>query len=120
MTPRRRWRIRLSAAAEADFSNILHWTTRQFGEAQADAYHVALAAAVATLADGPEAPGARKRDDIATGLMTLHVARGKRRGRHLVLYRARAGLEPPVIDVLRVLHDAMDLPRHIQPNADGD
>ena len=63
-------------------------------------------------------PGARKRDDIAGGLMTLHVARGQRRGRHLILYRARTTSDPPVVDVLRLLHDAMDLPRHLDLVAD--
>ena len=120
MTGRRRWRIRLSASAEADFRDILRWTARQFGEAQADIYHDVLASAIAALTDGPDAPGARERDEIASGLMTLHVARGKRRGRHLVLFRARAASEPPVIDVLRLLHDAMDLSHHVDQIADED
>ncbi|MDE2907302.1 MAG: type II toxin-antitoxin system RelE/ParE family toxin [Acidobacteriota bacterium] len=120
MTGRRRWRVRLSAAAEADFRDILRWTARQFGEAQAGVYHDVLASAIAALADGPDAPGARERDEIASGLMTLHVARGKRRGRHLILFRALTAREPPVIDVLRLLHDAMDLTRHVDPVADED
>ena len=117
MTGRRRWRIRLSATAEADYRNILRWTAQRFGEAQAVAYHDVLADAIAALANGPEVPGARKRDDIASGLMTLHVARGQRRGRHAILYRARATSEPPMVDVLRLLHDAMDLSRHVDPVA---
>ena len=120
MTGRRRWRIRLSASAEADLRDILRWTARQFGEAQAGIYHDVLASAIAALADGPDTPGVRKRDEIASGLMTLHVARGKRRGRHLVLFRARTASEPPVVDVLRLLYDAMDPSRHVHPTADED
>ena len=34
----RRWRVRLAAAAENDFRNILRWTSEHFGEGQAHAY----------------------------------------------------------------------------------
>ncbi len=54
MTGRKRWRIRLSATAEADYRNILRWTAQRFGEAQAVAYHDVLADAIAALAHGPE------------------------------------------------------------------
>ena len=33
-----RWRVRLAAAAENDFRNILGWTSERFGEAQARVY----------------------------------------------------------------------------------
>ncbi|NBU77128.1 MAG: type II toxin-antitoxin system RelE/ParE family toxin, partial [Planctomycetes bacterium] len=39
----------------------------------------------------------------------LHVARQGRAGRHFVVFRA-AGSD---IDVLRLLHESMDLPRHL-------
>jgi toxin ParE1/3/4 len=35
-----------------------------------------------------------------------------RRGRHFIMYRAASG---NVIEVVRILHDAMDLARHIPP-----
>lgn len=76
MTGRRRWRVRLSASAETDFRSILRWTAQRFGEAQANAYQDVLADAIAALADGPEVPGARKRDDIARGEARRRLARG--------------------------------------------
>lgn len=109
----RRWRIRLAVAAESDFRNILRWTSERFGEAQARVYAETLTRAIETLAAGPQVPGSRRHDDIAEGLMTLHVARRGRKGRHLVLFRVGIPAEPPVIDVLRLLHDSMDLPRHV-------
>ena len=108
-----RWRVRLAAAAENDFRNILRWTSERFGEEQARVYAETLTWAIESLAAGPEVPGSRRRDEIAAGLMTLHVARKGRKGRHVVLYRVGRPEEPPVIDVLRLLHDSMDIIRHV-------
>ena len=120
MTDDRRWRIRLASTAEEDFRNILRWTEEQFGEAQARAYADTLTRAVQALSFGPNVAGARARNDVADGLMALHVARRGRRGRHLVLYRAGSPSDPPVIDVLRLLHDSMDLPRRMLPLEQND
>lgn len=116
MTARRRpWPVRLAAAAEDDFQEILRWTIEQFGEEQARIYAKTLSAALEELTTGPELIGARARSDIAKGLFTLHVARHGRKGRHLVIFRIGHDRQGEVIEVLRVLHDAMDLPRHLPP-----
>lgn len=47
--------------------------------------------------------------------MSLHVARRNRRGRHFILFRAT---EAGQIQVVRILHDAMDLARHIPDPAE--
>jgi len=107
-----RWSIRLTAAARTDFQAILRWTTREFGRQQARTYAETLSLAVTALTEGPRIAGARPIDHVAPGLFTLHVARAGRKGRHLVLFRV-GSQDPPVIDVLRLLHDAMDLPRHL-------
>ena len=52
-------------------------------------------------------------DGIAQGLMTLHVARCGRKSRHFVLHRVSESAEVPTIEVLRLLHDSMDLVRHV-------
>ena len=119
MTGGRRWRVRLAAAAEDDFRNILRWTQERFGEAQARAYADTLTRAIQALAAGPHVTGARERNEIEDGLMALHVARKGRKGRHLVLYRVGSPHDPPAIDVLRLLHDSMDLPRHF-PSGESD
>ena len=110
MTPRRRWRIRLTMTAETDFQNILRWTSEHFGARQAHIYTDTLTEAIEALTEGPDLAGSRERNDIGEGLRVLHVARGGRKGRHFLLYRVQA--KPPAIDVLRLLHDSMDLPRH--------
>jgi toxin ParE1/3/4 len=111
----RRWRVRLTAAAEDDFRSILLWTATQFGDAQAGVYAETLSSAVEALAEGPSVLGTMSRNDIGKGLFTLHVARQGRRGRHLVLFRVRRDGGEEAIEVLRLLHDAMDLRRHVPP-----
>jgi toxin ParE1/3/4 len=111
----RKWRVRLGAAAELDFANILKWTVEKFGSRQARVYADILTLAMNELADGPEISGSKARDDILPGVRTLHVARHGRRGRHLLLYRAARGR---VVEIGRILHDSMDLQRH-QPFPDN-
>ena len=103
------WTVRLAVAAEADYDEILRWTAARFGAGQASRYGALVAAALSRLEAGPEIVGVRARDDIVPGVMTLHVGR---RGRHIVLFRV-GDEEARAIDVLRVLHDAMDLTRHL-------
>ncbi|MEG3146271.1 type II toxin-antitoxin system RelE/ParE family toxin [Sphingomonas sp. RT2P30] len=67
------------------------------------------------LAEGPDALTAKPSDDIAPGLRILHTARFGRRARHMLLYRVGSST---VIDVVRILHDAMELERHV-PSGDG-
>ena len=107
------WTVRLAGAAEVDFEAILLWTLEQFGNAQARVCADILSAAVQALIAGPEQPGIKARPEIGRDLFTLHVARYGPRGRHFVLFRADAGSATRQIDVLRILHDAMDLARHV-------
>ena len=114
-TAARGWTVRLTAAAESDFEEILRWTVEQFGEAQARIYSEMVSAALDDLTAGPIVVGAKKRDDILKGLFTLHVARKGRKGRHFVMFRVGRATGHHVIDILRILHDAMDLQRHLPP-----
>lgn len=104
-----KWRVRLGAAAELDFANILKWTTESFGARQSLRYRDTLVRAVGELANGPEVAGSKARDEIMQGLRTLHVARHGRRGRHFLLYRAAPGR---IIEIGRILRDEMDIERH--------
>ena len=45
--------------------------------------------------------------------MSLHVARMGRKGSHFVVFRVAT---ENTIDVLRVLHESMDLTRHLPPD----
>lgn len=112
------WTVRLAAAAERDLQGILRWTEEQFGPSPARAYLETIIASLEALAVGPEAARAKPRNEILPGLFSLHIARGGRRGRHLVLFRVdRARM---IIDVLRLLHDSMDFAQHLPKNIPGD
>jgi toxin ParE1/3/4 len=104
------WSVRLAEKAEHDLLDALVWTTDQFGALQADEYLETLTLALEALTDGPNIVGSKVRDDIGLGIRTLHVARLGRKGRHLVVFRMADG---QAIDVIRLLHDSMDLAKHL-------
>ncbi|MBM3568967.1 MAG: type II toxin-antitoxin system RelE/ParE family toxin [Alphaproteobacteria bacterium] len=108
------WVVRFSDAADADLRGIAVWTSAQFGNVQAKAYVAILAAAVDALVDGPTIVGARPRPDIGRNVHSLHAARHGKRARHLVLFSPTMREGVATIEVLRILHDAMDLPRHFK------
>jgi toxin ParE1/3/4 len=105
------WKVRLANAAERDIVQILQWTALHFGAVQAKTYGNTISMALCALAAGPEIAGVRKRDEIAPGLGSLHVARLGRKGRHPVLFRVGG---EQTIDVVRVLHESMELARHLR------
>jgi len=109
----RPWTIRLTRAAEDDFQQIIHWPAANFGRRQAGTYARTLAMPVEGLRGGPKVAGARPREEIGPGIHTLHVARRGRRGRHFVVFRTSRAEH--FIDVLRLLHDGMDLQQHLPP-----
>ncbi|WP_299437298.1 type II toxin-antitoxin system RelE/ParE family toxin [uncultured Rhodospira sp.] len=114
-----RWIVRPTKKADKDFADILYWTLRQFGKAQATAYRQTIESALEALQGGPTVPGIRRLDGVSGGLMTLHVARQGRKGRHLIVFRVAPNTDHPTLDILRILHDAMDLPRHVPDTEDG-
>jgi toxin ParE1/3/4 len=76
-------------------------------------YKTPIAKALAKLSVGPNVPGITPREEIFPNLRTLHVARRGRRGGHFIMDRAAEG---QVIEVLRILHDAMKLARGTSPD----
>ena len=111
----RKWRVRLGAAAELDFANIIKWTTENFGERQSRIYRDVLVQAIGELGDGPDVAGSKAQGEIVSGLRTLHIARHGRRGSHFLMYRVTPGM---TIEIVRILHDRMDLQRHLPPVPD--
>jgi toxin ParE1/3/4 len=112
--------LRLGAHAESDFQEIVVWTGEHFGVVQARLYRQTILATLEELQRGPEQAGVRKRDEIAPGLRTIHVARRGRRGRHFILFRVADRTDEKIIEVLRILHDAMDFARHLPAKNAGD
>ncbi|EEW56516.1 ParE [Ruegeria sp. TrichCH4B] len=95
-------KIHHSQAAKSDFVNIWVETYRQWGEAQADRYLDDIDRALQGLLDNPQ-----------MGVDCSDLLRGARKlitGRHLVFYE----VDPDRLFVIRVLHQSMDVPRHLR------
>lgn len=105
-----RWRVGLAGAADRDYDEILEYTLETFGRREANIYRATLNRALADLRSGPHLPGSDSREEIGSGLRTLHAARNGRRARHLIFYRA--GPEQ-TIEFVRILYDGLDLARHV-------
>ena len=110
------WDVRLTTTAEADFQEILRWTAGHFGARRASSYAEQIISALTRLTEGPTAIGVKARNDVMDGLYSLHLGA---KGRHLILFRSAGVDEDKTIEVLRILHDAMDLPQHLPPNSDS-
>ncbi len=107
------WIVRLVAVAEQDYLEVVKRSAQDFGALQAEIYAETLEMAINALGEhGPEAVGAKQREEIGPGLYTLHAARQKRKARHFLVFRV---LDIRTIEILRILHDRMDLARHILP-----
>ena len=114
-------RYRLSDAAQADVIDILAWTQEQFGEAARLRYESLIVAALRDVATQPDRPGSIERQELGAGVGSWHLrlsrdrvgtgAGAVRRPRHFLIYRS----EPALLVVGRVLHDAMELARHLDP-----
>jgi|SRR5690348_10062328 toxin ParE1/3/4 len=112
------WEVELSSAAEADFREIVRWTKRRLGAAQASIYRQLLRDALSALEGGPDIIGVRQRDEIGAGYRMLHIARNRRPGRHFILFKVAGPAEERVVRVVRILHDAMDPVRHLSDEED--
>ena len=109
------WTVRLSAAAEADYRQILRWTVANFSSVQARVYADTLSLALKALGAGPDIIGVKERPEIGRQVLTLDVARNGRKDLHFVMIWVAGGEGENLVDVLRLLHDSMDLERYLPP-----
>lgn len=117
------FRYRLSEAAQGDVLEILAWTHERFGEAARLRYESLIVAALRDVASQPERPGSLARPELGAGVRSWHLRQSREhtkpgvgivhRPRHFLVYRLQTGL----VVVGRVLHDAMELARHVDPDA---
>jgi toxin ParE1/3/4 len=94
-------RIRLSKLALGDLDSIYSATVAKWGKEQADRYLGEIWAAFEKVVQTPERW--RLRTELHPGCRICFT------GRHAILYRIHEGR----VEIARVLHDAMDFPRHI-------
>jgi toxin ParE1/3/4 len=107
----------LTEAADEDVVDILRETARRFGPFQRAKYAEIIAMAVRMIADDPERPGSRQRDDLAPGVRSFHLeiaARRRGAASHVLYYlRGRLDSGSEGVIVARVLYDGMEPLRHL-------
>lgn len=92
----------------------------KFGAAAAERYQQLLVSAMKDVAEDPTRPGTIRRSEIPLPVSTYHLGHSRRgaadtgvsvhRPRHLLVYRI---LGDETVEIARILHDAMELPRHL-------
>ena len=102
--------LRFSKQAAQDIENVLAVTLLQFGEGQLSRYRDLIRQALSNLRADPYAPPAKHRPEIHPDARTFHIARRGKRARHLFVYRV---VDPSTIEIARLLHDSMELWRHL-------
>ena len=91
----------LSPAARADIGQIWDYSAERWGADQAERYVLGIRDACRDLAAGRMR--GRAADDVRAGYRKAAV------GSHVLFYRVR---EDGVLDIVRILHRRMDVPRH--------
>ncbi len=111
---------RLSAAAEADIIGKLAYTDYHFGETARLRYETLLSCGLRDIGADPARIGSVARDELGTNVRSYHLRYSRQRARtpdgwvraprHLLIYRVE---KPDVVGIGRVLHDSMEMRRHL-------
>ncbi|WP_416769600.1 type II toxin-antitoxin system RelE/ParE family toxin [Pseudomonas sp. RHF3.3-3] len=119
-------KYRLSHTALRDIEDVLRYSQVQFGSRARIRYQELLRTAIEELALTPDRAGSSPRDELAEGLRSFHLAYVRRQAatsigtvqkpRHVVFYRL-AGDQ--VIEIVRILHDAMEARQHLTLDVKG-
>lgn len=112
-------RYRLTHAAQADIISILAWSHDKFGEEARKRYEALIAAAIRDAATRSDKVGRALRPELGDGVFSWHLAQSRTRSPGGNVHRPRHFLicrrDGEVLVVARVLHDAMELRRYLDP-----
>ena len=112
--------LRVARLADEDIVSILELSLSKFGQAACRRYEALLTTAFEGLREEPEKFGSIARPEFGSSIRTIHLRFSRdeartpegivHRPRHVVAYRVAGdwGLE-----IIRVLHDSMELQRHL-------
>lgn len=111
-------RFRLTASAQSDIVDVLSWSQENFGALARERYEALISAAIRDAASRSGDLGPVPRPELGEDVLTWHLTRSRerptggrvKRPRHFLLCRR----EGDVLVVGRVLHDSMDLARHVE------
>lgn len=108
---------RLTHAARADIISILAWSHEQFGEEARKRYEALIATAIRDAARQGGDRGHTPRPELGEGVYSWHLSHSRDRAPEGKVHRPRHFLicrrDGDTLVIGRVLHDAMDLRRHI-------
>jgi toxin ParE1/3/4 len=99
--------IRFTEQADLDLLNIYTYTHSTWGAQQATKCTDLLRAALHKIAEKPDRIGTVDRSYLRPGYRSYHQQR------HLIFYR----VEGNYIEVIRFLHDSMDIAQHFHDDA---
>ncbi|HCD6285279.1 TPA: type II toxin-antitoxin system RelE/ParE family toxin [Pseudomonas aeruginosa] len=111
-------KYRISHDAQADIIDILRFTHNRFGDAARRRHQALIGAALEAVATDPQLVCSISREELGAGLRIIHLIYCRSipnvgkvvRPRHFVFYRVATD---QVLEVVRVLHDSMDLDQHL-------
>jgi len=101
-------RLVLAEAAKADILAVVRATRAQFGPMQVPRYRALIAEARLRLKEDPHL--GHHREGLPPEARIFHISQRGRPASHFLLYWVNVAENR--IEVLRVLHDAMDIPRY--------
>ena len=111
---------RISNAARADIVDILTLSQTQFGDQARQRYQALILTALQAPAGTPYRIGSHDRDELAPGIRSYYLIYSRQQAklyhgtvkspRHIVFYRMA---NDNVIEVVRLLHDAMEVQLHL-------
>ncbi|HWA21483.1 MAG TPA: type II toxin-antitoxin system RelE/ParE family toxin [Caulobacterales bacterium] len=114
-------RLIVSPQARRDIADILRTSARRFGVAASRRYHHLITQAQKDLVRDATRPGVQTRGQLR--LYHLRFARNHTKAeqhvgapRHLLVFR----LDSTMIEVVRVLHDSMDIEAHLETESGND
>lgn len=109
----------LSQRAASDIDEILVWSLRTFGPQTGERYELLLYQAMIDLTHDPQLTGSFLLEELGPGIHIYHLRHSRmnvadekdrvKSLRHFLVYR----LDGEQVEIVRSLHDAMDLQRHV-------
>lgn len=111
------YKLNLSEAAQSHIANILRYTRKEYGLEGQKKYRALIQQAFKDIQNNPTCLESRQRDELIKGVRTYHLEFSKlnveppfvKKPRHFIAYQ----IKEQKIEVLAVMHDIMDLTRHL-------
>ncbi|WP_304164108.1 type II toxin-antitoxin system RelE/ParE family toxin [Phenylobacterium aquaticum] len=116
-------RLIISLEGQVDISGILAHSAEAFGLNARSRYRTLLDVALRDLINDPNLVGSQVRAELGAGVRVYSLRNSRQRARvsggtvseprHVIVYE----YDEAQVRVMRILHEAMDLARHIHPSS---